>query len=133
MIRYEWNDKSLLGIKKLDEHHEHLVDLLNRSYELYENAAPCAKLEVILDELFEYAFYHFAAEEQWLKDHTYIKLDDHIAEHDHFRQKIASFQNEFLAGKTPPKVQLFTFLGDWLVNHIRVTDVEYARCLSDKK
>ena len=129
MPRYEWSDRFLLGIRHLDEHHEHLVELMNRSYDLFANNSPSAKLETILDELFAYAFYHFAAEEDWLREHTYIQLDDHIAEHARFRQRIVAFQKEFHAGKAAPKVQLFTFLADWLVNHIRVTDYEYARCL----
>jgi hemerythrin-like metal-binding protein len=133
MNRYEWSDEFLLGIKIVDEHHEYLVDLLKRSWDLYEHGAPYAKLADILDELFEYTRYHFAAEEDWLREHTYVKLDDHLAEHEQFRQKIAAFQQEFLAGKALPQIQLFTFLGDWLVNHILVTDREYVRCLTDKK
>ena len=129
MPKYEWNDSFLLGIKELDEHHEYLVELMNRSHDLYENTAPYARLESILDELFEYTTYHFAAEENWLRSHSYLKLDEHIAEHDGFRKRIAAFKDEFYAGKASPKVQLFTYLADWLVNHIRVTDYEYARCL----
>jgi len=130
MQKYEWSDKFLLGIMELDEHHEHLVDLMNKSYDLLEKKAPAAKVEMILDELFDYANYHFAAEENWLKEHSYINLNDHLVEHDSFRRKVLDFQNEFYGGKSSHKIQLFTFLSDWLFNHIRVTDFEYAHALS---
>lgn len=133
MQKYEWSDMLLLGVKELDEHHEHLVDLMNKSYALIETGAPAATVEVILDELFAYANYHFAAEEDWLRENCYIQLDAHLAEHDSFRRKVLEIQKEFYGGKTTHKMQLFTFLSDWLFNHIRVTDFEYARCLIHEK
>ncbi len=130
MPRYEWSDTFLLGVKALDEHHEHLFDLMNKSYDLFENRAPTAKIEMILDELFDYAHYHFAAEEIWLREHSYLKLDEHIDEHDRFRRRVTDFQKEFHEGKASPKIELFSFISDWLIDHIRVTDFEYARCLT---
>jgi hemerythrin len=102
---------------------------MNKSYELLEKSAPSAKIEMILDELFDYANYHFAAEENWLREHSYLNLNDHLVEHDDFRKKVQDFRNEFYGGKSAHRIQLFTFLSDWLFNHIRVTDFEYAQAL----
>lgn len=130
MPKLEWSDKYLLGVKKFDEDHEHLFDLMNKSYDLIENTAPYARLEMILDELFEYAAYHFAAEEDWMREHSYPKLAEHVAEHDSYRKRVTAFQNDFHAGKTSPKIQVFEFLSDWLANHILETDFNYARFIA---
>lgn len=131
MQKLEWSDKYLLGVKEFDEDHEHLFDLIIKSCDLIENTAPHARIEMILDELFEYAAYHFAAEEEWMNDHSYPKLSEHIAEHDIYRKKVAAFQNDFLAGKASPKLHLFSFLTEWLANHILETDFQYARFISE--
>lgn len=133
MPKLEWNEKYLLGVKKFDADHEHLFDLMNKSHDLLENTAPDASLEVILDELFDYASYHFEAEEAWMRDHSYPKLAEHSAEHDDFRKRFASLHNEFLAHKTTPKIRLLLFLIDWLSNHILSTDFQYARFVADKR
>jgi hemerythrin len=60
---FTWNDSYLLGVKEFDEHHQHLVDLLNMSFDAFENNTHPTKLEPIIEELIDYATYHFAAEE----------------------------------------------------------------------
>jgi len=127
MPKLEWSDKYLLGVKKFDTDHEHLFDLMNKSHELIENTAPDARLETILDELFDYASYHFDTEEAWMREHSYPKLAEHIVEHDGFRKRFAALQNNFHAHKTTPKIKLYIFLLDWLANHILSTDFHYAR------
>lgn len=131
MAKIEWSEKYLLGVKKFDADHEHLFDLMNKSHDLIENTAPAARLEVILDELFDYAAYHFNAEESWMQEHTYPSLAEHIAEHDNFRKRFAALQNDFQAYKTTPKIKLYMFLLDWLTNHILTTDFQYARFIAD--
>jgi hemerythrin len=133
MAKVEWSDKYLLGVKKFDSDHEHLFDLMNKSHDLMENTAPDARLEVILDELFDYAAYHFNAEEVWMHEHIYPNLDEHIAEHDNFRKRFAALQNDFQAFKTTPKIKLYMFLLDWLTNHILTTDFQYARFVAETR
>jgi hemerythrin len=130
MSKLAWSDKYLLGVRKFDADHEHLFELMNKSHELMENSAPDARLETILDELFDYATYHFNAEEAWMREHSYPGLVEHSAEHDSYRKRFAALENDFHAHKTTPKIRLFIFLLDWLANHILSTDVQYARFVS---
>ncbi|MBT0665891.1 hemerythrin family protein [Geobacter pelophilus] len=122
----EWSDKYLLGVKEFDEHHEHLVELMNKSYDLFKNQAPQARLEMILDELFEYTAYHFAAEEKWMAEHSYPKLAEHKEEHALFRQKIIEFQHAFHDGQPTIKVDLYAYLAKWLIAHIQEKDPDYG-------
>ncbi len=63
----EWNEQFVLGVPEFDEHHQHLVMLLNKTYDDFINGASKETLSLILDELIDYATYHFAAEEHWMK------------------------------------------------------------------
>jgi hemerythrin len=128
----EWNDNYLLGVKEFDEQHEHLVDLMNMSWDLFKNQAPQARLEMILDELFEYTAYHFAAEEQWMTEHSYPKIDEHKEEHALFRHKIIEFQHVFHDGKPTIKMDLYAYLAKWLYSHIQDKDPDYARFFAEK-
>lgn len=128
----EWSDSYLLGVKEFDEQHEHLVDLMNMSWDLFKNMAPQARLEMILDELFEYTAYHFAAEEKWMTEHSYPKLAEHKEDHALFRQKIIEFQHIFHDGKPAIKMDLYAYLAKWLYTHIQEKDPDYARFISEK-
>lgn len=127
MAKLEWSDKYLLGIKQFDTDHEHLFDLMNKSHDIMEHSAPDARLEEVLDELFDYATYHFDAEEEWMREHACPHLAEHIEEHASYRRRLAALHNDLLAHKTTPKIRLLLFLVDWLANHILSTDFKYAR------
>jgi hemerythrin len=127
MAIFEWNKEYLLGVKEFDEHHEHLVGLLNKSFDEFEKNAPPEKLETIIDELIDYATYHFAAEEYWMAEYSYPKLAEHKDEHDKFSAKVVAFKKDLMAGKATLNVELFSFLADWLTTHILESDSDYGR------
>ena len=69
----EWNDSFLVGVEPFDEHHKHLVDLLNRSYNELEHDAPLESYGELLDELSDYVSYHFVREELWMMESSYFR------------------------------------------------------------
>lgn len=127
---FEWSDNYVLGIKEFDEHHRHLVGLLNKSFDEFEKNAPPARLEAIIDELIDYATYHFSAEEYWMSANSYPGLAEHKNEHDSFSLKVVAFQRDLLAGKLSLNEELFSFLADWLTTHILETDALYGRFIA---
>lgn len=127
----EWGSEYLLGIQEFDEHHEHLVGLLNRTYDEYTRDPSAGNLEGILKELVDYAAYHFESEERWMNEHSYPKLSQQKAEHDKFAENIAAFQKESLTGQATSSA-LFIFLADWLTSHILDLDADYGRFYASK-
>ena len=129
----EWSSNFLLGVPEFDAHHEHLVGLINTAYDDFVSSAPVAGLESIIGELFDYAGYHFAAEEHMMIARSYPKLAEHKAEHDSFFRNVAAFQKDFLTGRATLSTEIFSFLVEWLTNHILVSDADYGRFLAENR
>jgi len=126
----EWNDSFALGVQQFDEHHQHLIGLLNRTYDDFTACTPSDSLGDVLDELIEYAIYHFAAEEYWMNENSYPKLAEHRAEHDRFSSRVVEMQKDFHAGRTALTLEVLSFLKNWLTNHILQSDADYGRFIS---
>ena len=122
-----WDDSFLLNIPQFDEHHRHLVKLLNHAYDSFTSGESADTVDYILDELFDYAAYHFSAEESWMKQHDYPLLTGHAAEHNLFTVKVLEMLKEPHHDVTFRLLEVMSFLNDWLTSHILETDVEYVR------
>jgi hemerythrin len=116
-----------LGITEFDEHHKHLVYLLNMTYDGVTGGADDEELGAVLDELIDYATYHFAAEEHWMTVHNYPHLPEHSEEHERFCKRVVEVQKDFHNGKSNLGIEVMQFLNTWLTDHILITDREYAR------
>ena len=125
-----WDKSFELGIKQFDEHHMHLVYLLNKTYDTFVGGATQAAVGVILDELIDYATYHFAAEERWMASCGYGGFLQHVKEHDTFSRRVAEIQRDFHSGKTHLSSEILIFLKEWLSEHILKTDAEYGRFIA---
>lgn len=123
----EWLDAFELGIKEFDDHHRHLVYLLNLTYDGVITGAGRDELEAVLDELIDYATYHFAAEEHWMAVHGYPGLPEHSEEHERFCRRVVEVQNDYHSGKNNLGIEVMQFLNTWLKDHVLKTDAEYAR------
>ncbi len=122
---FPWNANFNTGIQKIDEQHEKLVRLLNElaSYVAFSNEIP--KLDIIFDELANYAIYHFQEEEHiW---HEYLPNDpaelEHKKIHESFAETITLTRAKI---NTSPKEiiveELLSFLTRWLATHILEND-----------
>lgn len=121
-----WNESYSVGIKRIDEQHKNLVLILNMLYESFVDQTTGQKLKEIIDQLIDYTRYHFKAEEELFKQSDYPDTERHIEEHNEFIVKVARFKTEFEAGKTNLTFQLMNFLRNWLINHIAISDQDYA-------
>lgn len=127
-----WNDTFQLGINEIDTHHRHLVGLLNKSYDLYKYGSTDNTLASVIQELIDYANYHFDAEEYWMHKHSYPVLAEHKAQHESFTNKITTIHNDFLEGRVSLSTELFRFLANWVRSHILESDIQYGRYIADK-
>lgn len=134
LIKYllKWDDKYLLGIPQFDEHHHHLVRLLNKTYKEFTTADPEESLGGILEELADYASYHFAAEEDWMKENSYPRLMEHSKEHETFTRRVAEIQKNVAQGTGNSSLEIIAFLKDWLTHHILNVDTEYRDHVAGK-
>lgn len=126
----EWDDTYSIGIDELDNHHRNLIQLLNRSYFLILQGSDLTELSLLLGELIKYAQYHFAAEEELMRQHQYTHLDRHVSEHYSFTDKLLSFTQEMADGKRCLSIEIFEFIRNWLLDHILKIDSEMGKTIA---
>jgi len=123
-----WEKRFELGIAEFDGHHRRLVQLLNEVYRHAVQEESPENLERVLGELISYTGYHFAAEESAMQASGYQGLELHCDEHGKFREMAAAFEQELAAG-LDISVDLLSFLGNWLFDHILTLDAELCASL----
>ncbi len=120
-----WRPDFNLGIDEIDEQHKKIVELINTLNKAFINNEACEKLGAILDEMADYADYHFRTEETLFIQHLFPFSEEHKRLHENFRSKVSQFKEQFENG-LPVTFRILGFLRKWLTNHILDVDREYV-------
>ncbi len=123
----EWNNSYATGIKQFDEDHEHLVTLLNKTFDAFIAHETAEKLGKILLELMAYSEYHFEEEERWMQKFGFPFLTEHAMQHEEFSREMVAFHKDFIDGNELIAPGILTYLKDWLVHHILHSDAKFAQ------
>ena len=119
-----WNSRYAIGIPQIDDHHRHLLHLLNKTYDSFITGALQEEIGLLLDELIDYAIYHFFTEERWMREHGYPDSQQHMLEHEQFSLRITEIYDDFCKGKKALSLEVLSFLHTWLATHIMEQDSE---------
>lgn len=122
---FPWNDNFNTGIPLVDEQHRKLAQLINllASHIAFHSDLPA--LNVIFDELTDYAAYHFETEEKiW---HEYMPEDPsevtHIQNHNNFITEVLKLKaGENIKSVNQVVEEILAFLTQWLAAHILESD-----------
>jgi hemerythrin len=123
----EWQDTFSIGIYTFDAHHKHLIMLLNTFYDDFDSGSSEERLAILIDDLINYAKYHFDAEEEWMKMHEYFRYAEHREQHEFFIKSITGVQKDVVKDKKSLSYQVLIFLFNWFTNHILIADAEFGR------
>lgn len=127
----EWSDDLSVGVDILDRHHQRLIDLLNELYEVLRGDNGEAVVGKVLGELIRYTYYHFGEEERLMEVAGYDDLEAHRQLHRIIAEHVREMEAEFDANpRAVIAAELFEFLSDWLIHHIRMEDSRYAQALA---
>ena len=122
MAMYEMKPEYYTGIKFIDEEHKMLFDIANRAYELLMNEFIPDKYDYIMevvDELKDYAKYHFDHEETYMQSVKYKRILSQKVAHDDFIEKINQYDSRVVdENQRESLLELLDFLTTWLVHHI---------------
>ena len=128
---FEWNDGYSVGIDDVDQHHLHLVALLNDMYDGFTAGMGADQLAPFLDELVDYATYHFACEDRWMAASLYPELAGHRIEHEKFIAAVVALQLRMIRQERGLYLETLVFVKNWLSEHILQTDARYGRYIAD--
>lgn len=130
MAIIEWDSRIYsVGVELFDQHHKHLVDIINKLNTTITTNNNKKNIEKIIDELIDYTLFHFTAEEELMQRYEYpnSEIEEQKISHKKFIDNINGFK-----GKMEGATMLWTssgmldYLSDWLISHILVTDKKYS-------
>jgi hemerythrin len=104
--------------------------------EFYDNITLKSNLEnvtTLLSNLKKYVEFHFSLEEKYMVLAEYQGYNQHKKEHEKFIAKIADLEERINSGRLVLSLEVTTFLKDWLINHILVSDQKYSEAFVKKK
>lgn len=121
-----WKDDYLVGVEEIDNQHKKLFEIGERAYDLLKNDMIIDKYDRIievLNELKEYAVFHFKSEEAYMLSINYKRFFSHKIEHDKFIKtvndvdlnKVDEDQNAYL-------LSILEFVVNWTGEHILQND-----------
>jgi hemerythrin-like metal-binding protein len=121
-----WSDEFSLGMPEIDAQHQVLIDLINQVWIAIIPSKPDQEHTIrIVEELEKYTLTHFTDEEVFMRKMWYPKFREHKGAHDQFVARVAQEKAKIASGQRLT-LDMVYFLRDWLINHILVSDKEYA-------
>jgi hemerythrin len=117
----------LTGIQEIDDQHGSLFLLLGNLQSQIGSGQNWSDIYFTLSELSHYARTHFTIEESVMRLHGYPDLEQHIAEHRSFIEKLSELEAKAVRKDVGPSI--VEFIRQWLENHIGKSDQAYVQCL----
>lgn len=127
-----WNKNFETGVALVDEQHKRLVDLLNRlAFKIVHDSGDL-ELNQVIDELSDYAGYHFQSEEAVWEPcfHQDKWLITHKDAHNAFVMTVTEVRKKLESGTCDGLFEeVLRFLIQWLAQHILDNDMRMAKVL----
>ncbi len=122
-----------VNITEFDNHHQRLVDIINKYHKAMMEGKGMDVLDEIFSELKKYTVFHFKAEEEKMLSIKYPYYESHKKEHD---KLIARMQELSVRAEDREKlvtIDTFKFLKDWLFTHISRVDKQLGEYITNNK
>jgi len=131
---YVWDESLETGHERIDEQHKQLFNTLVSIIEASSQGHGKDEIVGTIDFLGEYTVMHFKTEEDLQKEFDYPGYSLHKKCHDDFKTTVNELT--YTLGKKGPEKELIDTvvktIGDWLVTHIKGSDIEMASYLKSK-
>lgn len=131
----EFTSDFIIGVRKIDDQHKKLINIISEFQDECENGNGKSKIREIIFFLVEYAIEHFKEEECYMEKNKYPKYSLHKKQHQYFIDeyiKIINHIKEKDAVEDSDIEGINKFAVDWILNHIKVTDMELGKFLRGK-
>lgn len=133
MTKIEWDDSLSVGITLIDAQHKMLIQKLNDMACSIEEHQGASNIMKTLNFMIEYTEFHFSTEEKNMAKFNYPGLDAHKKAHGEFTTVLNDLLQDFdeEGGSEALAKSIDTFLLNWLMGHIKGTDVEFGKYLNE--
>lgn len=121
-----WDDKYKVGHPMIDSQHQHLFELADKLYNVLDAGVAWERshVEQLLQECAEYILFHFSSEESLMDEVEYegAARKNHLGQHRDFNLYVSGLLGKFFAGEAVNLGELYSFIANWLVQHIVLED-----------
>ncbi len=122
----KWTPELSVGVTLLDAEHRKLVEMVNTLNQLILSGNKTSVVDSTLAGLLEYTKIHFRNEEDLMKKYGYPLYEKHKKEHDELTSAVKEFIERLqVSVEANFSLELLAFLREWLVNHIKGSDMKY--------
>jgi hemerythrin len=126
-----WDESFSVKVAEIDAQHQRLFEMINQLYDAMKAGKGKEVISEVLDGLVEYTQVHFATEEKYFDEFHYEHTLAHKLAHKKFVDKVSLFKAQYEAGNQSLSIEIMKFLKEWLTNHIKGTDQQYAGCFQE--
>jgi hemerythrin-like metal-binding protein len=126
MPLFTWKPEYSVNDKELDSHHQRLFNIINTVYTNVVTSPQIGSILPMLDELMSYTEYHFSTEELYMRKKGFSGIDEHIAMHREFANKLESLRKSYSDNDLDVSGDLIIILGEWLLHHVIREDGKYS-------
>jgi len=124
-----WNESYATGNKVIDAQHKDLLEAFDQLNEAIVAGRGKEILARIFIKLDTYAIEHFDTEENYMRLYNYPDTLVHIDEHLEFKKQIEMYRIKYFDKESTIPTEVFKFMKEWIINHIRFTDRKYIEYL----
>lgn len=125
MAYLKWDESFSVGDKSMDDQHKLLFKYVGEFYDAVKKHERTIILTGIMEKILEYTRYHFKQEEFLMESSGYPGLELHKKIHQNLIQSVEDFKSALSHGKNVD-IEVKHFLKQWLVDHIKCADQDYA-------
>jgi hemerythrin len=136
--KVEWDPSLSVGEETIDNQHKRLIAQINKLIDILSSLdVDIGALRETGHFLYTHIMEHLTYEEKYMEENNYPGLEDHKKAHRDFIQFYKDIQSELKEGMTSGNFtsieigklmeKIKKYLLDWLVQHIKSVDQEYAK------
>ncbi len=125
----KWGEQYSIGNYAFDTQHMIIANILNKLYEELRNIELKEKTDVkeYFALLERYIDIHFDAEERFMMDLKYDKIESHKKEHLEFKVLLSEFSQNLSFSSQKNSYNLFGMLKEWFISHELKMDKEFMK------
>ena len=127
-----WSDEYSINVAEIDEQHKKLLDHVNRLHAGVEAQIDKRDLHQLVEELYEYASFHFASEEKLMRQYEMDQIKKHHKEHKALLKYLNHICDAISQGKRPAFYSEYDVSNDWFLAHIMEFDKKMGAFLNSK-
>lgn len=127
-----WDESLSVGVAKMDAQHQIWIERFNKVMEAVSERRGATEISKTLGFLVDYTEEHFGLEEARMAETAYPDVDAHKDRHNEIRLTLDGIVEDFREDGPTEELagDVETFLGNWLIKHIREVDMKLGAFLA---